>query len=480
MNKSSMYSWYKTLALMVDVDEYKQIYYMNSAQGNGVYFLMIYDRICKYVLNTSGAAVFIEEGNERPLTIEEISKYYLGNRFDISTVQSALMHLTKYNLLVLRETDGAYVVNGMFKTYKPLHIKGRELNEFEYPITAGTSSQEALYKKKRREHAKEVANSQRLLLDYSDPDSEVVPLSKIKEIVKAKYSSNVTFWIKKLGFDDLLVSIGKQKKALPKKYADIVIAAMKGKDYNQALELLTDLNGLNSSLNSSLNGSLKNKPFKFEQKPFNKPFNINLKIIDEQDVLNGLTNVRQMSGHLSTRGKEDKNNIDDDYITNARAHTRIEDVFLKELYYVGFDEKPGNAELAALKRLYKSIQYPILLEALKQTRRFGGNCIAYTQKIIDQILDADLEIDDFDPDRDITDLLRMIEEETFNQDELVVNDLKAAFVSAARFWTDKDLVYALRELSGDQDFTLRKFKKVLETQSWKYEACQNNWCASRW
>ena len=94
MNKSSMYSWYKTLALMVDVDEYKQIYYMNSAQGNGVYFLMIYDRICKYVLNTSGAAVFIEDGIERPLTMEEISNYYLGNRFDISTVQSALMHLT--------------------------------------------------------------------------------------------------------------------------------------------------------------------------------------------------------------------------------------------------------------------------------------------------------------------------------------------------------------------------------------------------
>ena len=143
---------------------------------------------------------------------------------------------------------------------------------------------------------------------------------------------------------------------------------------------------------------------------------------------------------------------------------------MKELYDVGFDEKPGKAELAALKRLYKSIQYPILLEALKQTRRFGGNSIAYTQKIIEQILDADLEIDDFDPDRDITDLLRMVEEEAGEQDELAVKELKAAFVSAVRFWTDLDLVYALRELSGEQDFTLNRFKKVLDTQSWKYDS----------
>ncbi len=137
---------------------------------------------------------------------------------------------------------------------------------------------------------------------------------------------------------------------------------------------------------------------------------------------------------------------------------------------MGFDEKPGKVELAALKRLYKSIQYPILLEALKQTQRFGGNSIAYTQKIIEQILDADLEIDDFDPDRDITDLLRMVEEEAGEQDELAVKELKAAFVSAARFWTDLDLVYALRELSGEQDFTLNRFKKVLDTQSWKYDS----------
>lgn len=470
MNKSSMYSWYKTLALMVDVDEYKQIYYMNSAQGNGVYFLMIYDRICKYVLNTSGAAVFIEEGNERPLTIEEISKYYLGNRFDISTVQSALMHLTKYNLLVLRETDGAYVVNGMFKTYKPLHIKGRELNEFEYPITAGTSSQEALYKKKRREHAKEVANSQRLLLDYSDPDSEVVPLAKIKTIVKANHSANVTYWVRKLGFEKYLISIGKQKKGLLKKYADVVIAAMKGRDYNALMNEQKEFNGFNGDFNGDFNGTFNNEPLKIEYKPLNEPLNSNAKSADKQGGFNGLTNVLQMSGHLSTRGKEDKNNIDDDYITNVRAHTRIKDVFLKELYGVGFDEKPGKAELAALKRLYKSIQYPILLEALKQTRRFGGNSIVYTQKIIEQILDADLEIDDFDPDRDITDLLRMVEQEAGEQDELAVKELKAAFVSAARFWTDLDLVYALRELSGEQDFTLNRFKKVLDTQSWKYDS----------
>ena len=64
----------------------------------------------------------------------------------------------------------------------------------------------------------------------------------------------------------------------------------------------------------------------------------------------------------------------------------------------------------------------------------------------------------------------MVEEEAGEQDELAVKELKAAFVSAARFWTDLDLVYALRELSGELDFTLNRFKKVLDTQSWKYDS----------
>ena len=71
--------------------------------------------------------------------------------------------------------------------------------------------------------------------------------------------------------------------------------------------------------------------------------------------------------------------------------------------------------------------------------------------------------------RKIEGLLRLVEEETYDQDELVVDELRGAIVSAARFWADNDLIYALRELSGNQDYRLSELKKALDTQPWKYD-----------
>lgn len=454
-NEKVTYSWFRVLEKMVEIDEYENLYRLNPDQGDGIEMLYMYYRFCSYVLNTEGAAVTIENDIVRPMTEQEIAKMFFKERFPVSSVVLALKQLTKYNLLCNRATDGAYVVNGMFDKYAPLHIRGKELKNWEFPVGAGKQTENALYKEKRREIAKKKNESTPLMIEY---DGETIQYISLSDMAKNAHVSKeaIRKKIVSLGYSQKYINIpGTQKKGLPKNYADNIIAIFKGEISENEVRIIT--NEVDGLVDCLVDGLVDGSTVNFEGETVNRQ----PKKAHE---------IRQVDGlpifHANGNNNIINTDIDDD-ITHTHAYTRINKVaVLNELYALGFDGKPSKAELAQLKKLQKVVQYPVLLEALKRTKQYGGESIAYTQKIIDQIIEADLEIEDFDPNRDISKLMRMIETEMNGWDNRSIEELKGAFASAAKYWTDSELINTLAELSAYQDFSLTRFHDVLRTQSW--------------
>ena len=217
--------------ILGDVDEYHQVRRMRKNRGaaiDGAYCIDMYDCICRKVLNRNGLTITTEYGEDRPLTVHEMATDYFTGVYDDVEVEVALACLTAHNLLVKIDEGnlaGAYAVNGLFHLYTPFHNDGIEIKNWQALINAGNTTDSSKYLEKRRQIAKKVADEHIMSICM---EANIVPLSVIKESVKAKSSAHVNYWVKKLNFADKQVMINNQRKGLPKEYADVVIAAMKG------------------------------------------------------------------------------------------------------------------------------------------------------------------------------------------------------------------------------------------------------------
>jgi hypothetical protein len=135
--------------------------------------------------------------------------------------------------------------------------------------------------------------------------------------------------------------------------------------------------------------------------------------------------------------------------------------FYLNLYHVGFEEDPSVDELSKLEEMVSKNGYANVLSALKQSRKFHGEGIAYTISIMKN---RKGKAKPFDPDRDISKVIDIISIEADQQGPDQKNELQAAAEDSKKYYTDYEMLMALRSCEVYNAFDAESFCKEIRSQ----------------
>jgi hypothetical protein len=135
--------------------------------------------------------------------------------------------------------------------------------------------------------------------------------------------------------------------------------------------------------------------------------------------------------------------------------------FYLNLYRVGFEDDPSIDELSKLEDMVSNHGYANVLSALKQSRKFKGKGIAYTISIMNN---RKGKAKPFDPDRDISKVIGIISVEADQLGPDQKNKLQAAAEDLKKYYSDYEMILALRNCEVYNAFDAESFCKEMRNQ----------------
>ncbi|MCH3962269.1 MAG: hypothetical protein LKE48_09105 [Solobacterium sp.] len=424
---------------------------------HGPEYLWLWIRLALKFANYGGVLCRKIGENILPVTPDDLEAEFKGGFSDVS-IKDGVATLIKGSLIYIN-SDGFMAITGLTISGDPkepvLHKQNSTEKGFR-PVSIGNDTKNAQYQRARRLALKEQVQHPELMapagnmMSYADIAKKA---SCTKQTVINRISS--------LGWTEHIKKIG-QKKMVPYNISQCLIAVIQDhpirKDILDSLRLdgyrLDGLDGYHVPSNTVKQPS--NEPSNIVKQPSND----DTEKLHDKSKLDGLSNDNPseiLDDNLplieSIRNKE----LQEDIYSKASKTVKERELMI-DLFHVAFDDKPTDSDLSLLCELYHTTQYNNLLAALKTTRKYKANNIAYTKTCIERNHATGDYLDDSQiviPGRKTTWIKSLIDEEFRDASSEERERIIAALQKYSDFYSDHELVDCIRWLVVCQESSER-------------------------
>lgn len=441
---------------------------------------MVYIALVMYFVNTHGQLCKSDEDTYIPLTTEEIASILPLKSLDAKTLDFFLKVFVKNNLLYFN-SFGILTITGLKYSGDPkepiLHLNNNPSKQYcPFSLDANLSKQQAYkireeHKKKMLSLANGLGKNDTALIETSDktsesemPDDACLMIDVITDFKDAKIAvkSSLYYAMNKLGIKPVKLS-GKKSYIFKSEVIKLIEYFANNSNENDVLAQFKNKysDGCSDTCSDTCSDG-------------NRTVTDNVENTDKQRVLDVSDGNRTVIGRYSDGNRTVNKNIrtkdidDDIYTTRVRTHEETNTSSkpkykIEDLYKVGFPDvvNPDKAELAFLKKLVKEYSYELVLYALKRSRVYNGDSVAYVQTIIKGIV-SEIPVDKFTLDQAIEPVPMNYEVfqsmyivrfgywfNTLDDNNLVTEKFKQAVEKATNYYSMDEIGLALRSVIFD-------------------------------
>ena len=444
---------------------------------HGPEYLWLWIRLALKYTNYNGVLCRRIGDKVLPLTAEDIEAEMKGGFSDVS-IKDGVTTLIEANLIFIN-SNGFMQITGLVLSGDPLEptLHKQNSNKTDIrPLSVGKDSKIAAYHRNYRKVKKD--EEVKLL---TAPENNTLTYAEIA--TKAKCSKQtVSNYIKNLGLENIIIHQG-QKKLLPHNAAQYLICHITGKKVPQEV-----FDGLRFDGFDSLRQPSKpsNNRKNFDGSPSKKisvPSNESTENNDIQLTFDGFANANgdaNLNANSSLIENKRNKDIDDEYIN--RLETVKPQIDLIDLFHIGFDREPTLNDISLLSNLYRKCDYSILLSQLKVAKEHNAQSMEYVRSCVSSLSKEGIvsaeqlpSTEIVDPDRDISKVMNMMAEDFQMMTPDQAEDIKNAIRLSSKYYTDIELLNALRILSTYKVYSGEAFRSFLGASDIDLIAADKEW-----
>ena len=430
---------------------------------HGPEYLWLWIRLALKYTNYNGVLCRRIGDKVLPLTAEDLEAEMRGGFTDVS-IKDGVATLIDANLIFIN-SNGFMQITGLVLSGDPLEpiLHKQNSNKTDIrPLSVGKDSKAAAYHRNYRKLKKD--EEVKLL---SAPENNTMTYAEIA--AKAKCSKQtVSNYIKSLGLENIIIRQG-QKKLLPHNAAQYLICHITGKKVPQEVFDSLRIDGFDGLRQPSKPSNNRKNFDGSPSKKIDEPSSGNAENNDKQLTFDGFVNANlDTNPNTNSSLIENKRNIDiDDEYINARETVKPQ-TNLVDLFHVGFDREPTMNDLSLLSNLYRTCDYSILLSQLKVAREHNAQSMEYVRSCIANLFEEGIvsakqlpPAEIVDPDRDISMVMNMMAEDFQMMTPDQVEDIQNAIRISSKYYTDIELLNALKMLSTYRTYSGKALRSFL-------------------